>query len=502
MSRSAGFAITCGSSSGVVNLGTGSIITSTGTAGVLLIDGATLNMTDGSITSSNYGIYHGGDNEDDSPTVIINIKGGSVSGTYGIGGVQESIVTVTGGTITGTTYSVYLNYSKSTLDVQGGTIKNESESNDAIYVGNLSKVIISGGTVISGRNAITGSAGAEVEVTGGTITGTNAGIMINAAITATITGGTITGTNSCGLYVGSSYSSVTIGDGDSSVPLNTSGSPKLKGGKYGVHRVGSSYSFDFGNGYLEGGIAAYYGVPVVTREGYGVYKNDAGTIAYLTKMTSSNTTVSIGTTKETLSGGARWIPQGVFRNITATVSVNGTVKSGATIKWTSSNSYLQVAASGSTSTSTTYTTTTNSSGQSTVRLKDTGYGARTLTATVLDSSGNAIASKSVRIYVANYAFQSGTPCYYGKPATGDPTAFYEDYTITTSTSGWIMGYYGWIYNNKYIIIYSKEYSGWGNWQVSTIYHSSCKLSIHNNLYVNSDNSSVKKYGDSDWYTNE
>ena len=129
------------------------------------------------------------------------IKGGAIEGKYGINNVS-SMLTVTGGTITGTNSSAIHN-NKGTANITGGTITGTNSG--AIVNTEGATLEVSGTANISSTSpsdknypAINNYGTATIK--GGTIKGSTGIYNVNVSSILTVTEGTITGTNGYGIY--------------------------------------------------------------------------------------------------------------------------------------------------------------------------------------------------------------------------------------------------------------------------------------------------------------
>jgi hypothetical protein len=243
---------------GTIIVSGGTISTTTGYA--LNTGGGNITVSSGAITvtgttSSAYGIY-------DDGSAIINISGGTVSGSYrAIYSYGGATLTISGGTVSATTGSAVYQQLSGTTTITGGTVS--ATTGDAIY-NQSGTVNISGGTVsaTTGRavynaynNRITVSQASpstptiitsantnaaqgtihinsgtatdvRLEITGGTISNTSTAangnaIYSNSTCTISMSGGTVSTTATSGRAIhNNTTGAVTISNGTVQAPVN------------------------------------------------------------------------------------------------------------------------------------------------------------------------------------------------------------------------------------------------------------------------------------------
>jgi hypothetical protein len=131
--------------------------------GLVLNDTSQLNMTGGSVTGSNYGLFAIGNGP-------FSVSGGSIAGSYGIVVQGPSSFTLSGGSFSGSSGGAGLD----TLDATGGT------------------GTVSGG-IYSGRDAIRAGSNSTLNVSGGQEGGSIFGLETEGSATVNVTGGAYSG---------------------------------------------------------------------------------------------------------------------------------------------------------------------------------------------------------------------------------------------------------------------------------------------------------------------
>ena len=183
---------------------------------------------------------------------IVNVKSGTITGAYGIFN-DRGTVTVTGGTISGTTVGIAIKGSqnlKSFLNVKGGTVSATGNAAAISGLGNADDgnyvITIDGGTVSSSDNAIYHCNNGELNIVSGTITGATA--VYQKSGTLSISGGELVGNGEAAEYKynGSGANST----GDALVVDNCN----YPGGAPAVDIMGGTFTSTNGKG-----IGSYYG---------------------------------------------------------------------------------------------------------------------------------------------------------------------------------------------------------------------------------------------------
>ncbi|MBO5125854.1 MAG: hypothetical protein J6C11_12090, partial [Spirochaetaceae bacterium] len=151
-------------------------ITATGMHGAGVDNYGTLEVSGGTITGNDAGVY----NAD-----ILEVSGGTITatGNNGCGVYNFGILEVSGGTITSGNYTGV--YNDGTLKVSGGSITGEGSS--GVY--NLDILEVSGGTITGNYSGVNNDG--TLKVSGGSITGGSYGV--NNYGTLKVSGGSITG---------------------------------------------------------------------------------------------------------------------------------------------------------------------------------------------------------------------------------------------------------------------------------------------------------------------
>ena len=245
-------------------------------AGLLNINGATLNNYISGTKSRDYGISIGNENGRVVMTSGTIYTGGSgISNSSGTGIGDNAAVSVSGGSVISTnTYGIY--NSSGTINVSGGSVS----GTQGIYNSSSGIINISGSsTTVTGTSTygINGGTGA-VTVSDGTITGSTTGIYVTTG-SVTVAGGTVIGTSQNGIRINSGSGSLTLGTNDGGTPSTTI--PEIKsnatsGTYYGVYMYDSSSTFNF----YDGKVVGYTGhstnrndSTINTPSGYGVLKS-------------------------------------------------------------------------------------------------------------------------------------------------------------------------------------------------------------------------------------
>ncbi len=254
----------------------------------LQADNSTFNMSKGTIIGTNKGIYTYGESNN------ITVNGGSIISTNGIGIHDDrakniarfSKITVNGGTIIGTTHGVYIYYSVGTFN--GGEISTRSGSRDeyALYCNNYATCTLGEGLIINAPLASGFYQNAEATISGATINvdGPNSYGVYNESGNLTINNGTTinaSGYASYGLFLDRYQTTVnfensTIESGNVGVYLGGKirynktlniKSGRIVGKNYGIHQTYSGVTTNVGsledevsttNPYIEGGLYSIY----------------------------------------------------------------------------------------------------------------------------------------------------------------------------------------------------------------------------------------------------
>ena len=196
--------------------------------------------------------------------------------------VQNGNLTVSGGSITGTTDGISSG-TTNTITISGGTIT--ATNNSGVFVSNGSATI-SAGNITGGKDGIMTQSTGKLSISGGTITGkSQAGVYNYSTGTIVITGGKIIAKTDGVLNY--TTGSLTIGKNDTTVSQTN---PDIQGERYGIS--GSCYFYD---GLIKGITSAFSSTSGIKGKPSG-YKVTNGTVkvnnvtyqkSYLTKTTSS-----------------------------------------------------------------------------------------------------------------------------------------------------------------------------------------------------------------------
>ena len=270
--------------SGTLNFDNGSVTTDVNTN--MIVNSGTFNFNDGLIHSdylavSNSGTFNangselsstrtpinggtinvqGGDVKSETAPAItsatINVKEGTVYTLDGEAITGPCNVTVSGGTVRGTTYAIHYrgNYYSTSVTVTGGLV----EAPVAIDVDNTT---IKGGVVKGEENAVITT---NYTMTGGKVISTE-GIGTTIYNVGNITGGEIYGST----YGVLSKNELTLGTDDGEI---SSTSPMLLGELYGLYIEGETTNFF--DGILKGETDGYYGPITGTPLGGVVFEGD------------------------------------------------------------------------------------------------------------------------------------------------------------------------------------------------------------------------------------
>lgn len=254
----------------------------------LQADNSTLNMSKGTISGNNKGIYTNGESNN------ITIDGGSVISINGIGIHDEryknttklSRITLNGGNVTGANYGVNIYYSIGTFN--GGSINTRSSSRDeyALYCNNYASCTLGDGLTINASLASGFYQNSDATISGATInvSGANSYGVYHQSGKLTINDGTkinATGHASYGLFLDRSQTTVTFEN--STIESNNIGvylggsvrqgktlninSGRIVGKNYGIHMIYSGATINVGslsdevstiNPYIEGGLYSIY----------------------------------------------------------------------------------------------------------------------------------------------------------------------------------------------------------------------------------------------------
>ncbi|MBQ2937678.1 MAG: hypothetical protein IJE05_02185, partial [Clostridia bacterium] len=331
-----GYSITFGQVNAIKNLGiltiedsseskAGSILSTVGNV-ITNEDGATLNITGGTITntlSNTNAIYNTG---------ILQLDGGTVKVTnifaYGIYNASAGIVTVAGGTVLSTgdySYGIY-NNSTGTVTVDGGTVRVTAWESYGIYNNSSGEVIVSNGEVTmtnSYTSGIYNKSSGTVKMTGGKVTvgGSSDAIENESAGTVIISNGEVIGTGNYGDAI-SDYGGTLIITGGN---ITATGS--------GGHAIGSSGTLTLEGGTITGSYsnAIEFSGKTSTITGgtikgntYGIYISSTGTV------TIGEKDGNVSTTDPSITGGQ----YGLYNSSTAKVNFYDGIIQGPTGKST------------------------------------------------------------------------------------------------------------------------------------------------------------------------
>lgn len=306
----------------------------------LQADNSTLNMSKGTISGYNKGIYTYGESNN------ITINDGSIISNNGIGIHDEryknttklSKITLNGGSVTGATYGVHIYYSEGTFN--GGTINTKSTSRDEYAllcndwaICNLgerltlnapnasgfyqnSDATISGATINAGatnaygiyhnHNNLTINNGTKINTNGhasyglfldryqttvtfenSTIESANVGIYLGGSIrhvkTLNINSGRIVGKT---YGIQQTYAGATINVGSLDNEVSTT-NPYIEGGLYGIYETDGT--MDFYSGLIKGFNKAYYGSFNNIRDGYQIFEDYTELETYLKQQRTIST---------------------------------------------------------------------------------------------------------------------------------------------------------------------------------------------------------------------
>ena len=239
-------------------------------------------------------------------TGLVYIKNGTLNmptttiATPTVINCRSGKVLISGGKIkmAGANAAVYNGYSGNstadgTVEMTGGSI--ESTASFGIYSCEKTKLIVSGGSVLSsGGDAIMqiGSESASTTITGGTITSTKpgkSGLSICNG-TVNITGGKIIG-KAFGIWCHDTIkSTLTLGENDGKVSITT---PEISGTEWGIYT--GTATINFYDGILKGAIGQSIkgsNTIILTAPGYIVQKTTANSVETATLVPGGNQTVT------------------------------------------------------------------------------------------------------------------------------------------------------------------------------------------------------------------
>ncbi len=224
--------------------------------------GSELVIKDSTLTGSTHGIYLNSYNMKLTLNNT-NVYGNNGSGIYDnyTSNSTKNTINITGGSVNGTTYGMYLNYSN--LTTENVTIKTTSSST-SYYALNMNAygpiVTINNGTEILSPSTSAVRLNTSLTMNGGTINagGTDSnGVSFydspGGAISLNIYGGTVYGKKN-GIYQKHSNITTTIGNKEEELSIET---PLVEGGEYGIYREAGKSNFYSGR--LKGIKKSYYG---------------------------------------------------------------------------------------------------------------------------------------------------------------------------------------------------------------------------------------------------
>ena len=308
--------------SGYIKAGDKAINVNTSSRSVIVDGGkleaasCTINFESGSATSSANSTLtiNGGQILATSDTAICNYLS-SYSNT----------INITGGSITGEQYAMYLD--KADVTIGNATLENKTTENKSVIYARSTNLILNNGANIISEHATGIDFGGNLTINDGSLIDTyDTGIIINASTDMTMLGGNIksnniglsiwNGTDTINIYGGNIYgytygifqdkntSTLNIGDSTGSVSKEE---PEIIGGTYGLYRTaGKTY---FYSGILKGTTGAYYPSFNGIRENYEVYGDSTELPTELKKIrtlsVSTSSTEALENTPKEGNGYAR-----------------------------------------------------------------------------------------------------------------------------------------------------------------------------------------------------
>ena len=183
------------------NAGSGTVVCEKGSlsttdewgVGVINASNGRLSITGGTISSDlSFAVYNG------ASTGTVDITGGTISTSSGFAVINNGIVNMSGGTLSGNTGICFHNQPGGTFTLTGGSVT----SNSSYGVNNNGHFIMTGGTIFTqSSDALSNSVvGSISDVSGGTIHSNTSTTLVNYAGTMNVSGGVITSGGDCAVF--------------------------------------------------------------------------------------------------------------------------------------------------------------------------------------------------------------------------------------------------------------------------------------------------------------